>query len=88
MKKLLLVSLFFPMVAFCQSQVNCSLLTVTDVLIDNTNLTIDFAIYNGDIIDTHYPFIAYTIDNNGDTIQTGNMNLFVSEINQFLIENE
>ena len=78
MKKILLILLFIPMIGFGQGQVNCSLLDVTDVVIDNTNMTIDIAVYNGDTMDSHYPFIAYTIDNLGDTIQSGNINWFVT----------
>jgi len=74
MKKILLILLFIPMIGFGQGLVNCSLLDVTDVVIDNTNMTIDIAVYNGDTMDSHYPFIAYTIDNLGDTIQSGNIN--------------
>ena len=59
-------------------QVNCSLLDVTDVIYDNTNLTIDMTIFNGDTLDIHYPYIAYTIDNNGDTIQNSQAGLFLS----------
>ena len=54
------------------------MLNVTDVVIDNINMSIDIAIYNGDTMDTHYPFIAYTIDDLGDTIQSGNINWFVT----------
>ena len=78
MKKLLLILLCLPMIGFGQGQVNCSLLNVTDVVIDNTNLTIDIAVYNGDTMDTHYPFIAYIIDDLGDTIQNGNISWFVT----------
>ena len=78
MKKLLLILLCLPMIGFGQGQVNCSLLEVTDVVIDNTNLTIDIAVYNGDTMDSHYPFIAYTIDALGDTIQSGNISWFVT----------
>ena len=51
-------------------------LEVTDVIIDNTNLTMNIAIYNGYNSFLNYPHVAFTIDANGDTIQTGNMNLF------------
>jgi len=51
-------------------------LEVTDVIIDNTNLTMNIAIYNGYNYFLNYPYVAYTIDANGDTIQSGNMNLF------------
>ena len=51
-------------------------LQVTDVIIDNTNLTMDIAIYNGYNYFLNYPYVAFTIDANGDTIQAGNMNLF------------
>ncbi|HIG33006.1 MAG TPA: hypothetical protein EYQ09_06200 [Flavobacteriales bacterium] len=51
-------------------------LEVTDVIIDNTNLTMNIAIYNGYNYFLNYPYVAYTIDANGDTIQQGNMNLF------------
>ena len=78
MKKLLLILLCLPMIGFGQGQVNCSLLDVTDVVIDNTNMILDIAVYNGDTMDTHYPFIAYTIDDLGDTIQSGNINWFVT----------
>ena len=78
MRQLLLTLLFVPIISFGQGQVNCSLLDVTDVLIDNNNMTIEIAIYNGDTMDTHYPFAAYTIDAFGDTIQNGNINWFVT----------
>jgi hypothetical protein len=67
-----------PLIGWTQGQVNCSLLDVTDVVIENTNMTIDIAIYNGDTMDAHYPFIAYTIDDIGDTIQNGDINWFVT----------
>ena len=58
---------------------NCSdSLLITDVIIDNTNLTMNIAIYNGYNSILNYPHVAFTIDANGDTIQTGNMNLFVA----------
>ena len=38
----------------------------------------EFGIYNGDTMDSHYPFIAFTIDNSGDTIQHGDINWFVT----------
>ena len=61
------------------SNLNCSdSLLITDVIIDNTNLTINIAIYNGYNSILNYPHVAFTIDANGDTIQTGNMNLFVA----------
>ena len=78
MKKLLLLLLCVPLIGWGQGTINCSLLTVTDVVIDNSNLTIDIAIYNGNTMDTHYPYIAYTIDDNGDTIQNGNINWFMT----------
>jgi hypothetical protein len=51
-------------------------LEVTDVIIDNTNLIMNIAIYNGYNYFLNYPYVAFTIDANGDTIQAGNMNLF------------
>ena len=53
----------------------CSLLSVTDVVVD-LNMTIDIAIYDGNIGGSPYPYVSYTIDNFGDTIQTGNINSF------------
>jgi len=78
MKKLLHLLLCLPLIGFGQGTINCTLLTITDVVIDNTNLTVDIAIYNGNTMDTHYPHIAYTIDNNGDTIQNGDVNWFMT----------
>jgi hypothetical protein len=51
-------------------------LEVTDVIIDNTNLTMNIAIYNGYNSYLSMPYVAFTIDANGDTIQQGNMNSF------------
>jgi hypothetical protein len=51
-------------------------LEVTDVIIDNANLTMNIAIYNGYNSYLSMPYVAFTIDANGDTIQQGNMNLF------------
>ena len=75
MKKLLYILLFVPLVGVGQMQIDCSLLNVTDVVIENTNMTIDIAIYDGGG-GAPYPYIAYTIDNLGDTIQTGAINSF------------
>ena len=80
MKKLLVILLCLPLIGWTQGQINCSLLDVTDVVIENTNMTIDIAIYNGDTMDVHYPFIAYTIDDIGDTIQNGDINWFVTPV--------
>ena len=51
-------------------------LEVTDVIIDNANLTMNIAIYNGYNSYLSMPYVAFTIDANGDTIQFGDMNLF------------
>ena len=51
-------------------------LEVTDAVINNSNLTMNIAIYNGYSFFLNYPYVAFTIDANGDTIQSGNMNLF------------
>jgi hypothetical protein len=56
---------------------DCSLLEVTDVLIDETNMTIDITIYNGDTIDINYPYVGLVVDAMGDTIQNGTANFFV-----------
>jgi hypothetical protein len=53
-------------------------LEVTDVIIDNANLTMNIAIYNGYSSYLSMPYVTFTIDANGDTIQQGNMNLFVA----------
>ena len=74
MKKLLLILLCFPLIGF--GQFLCSQLSVTNVVTNSANMTIDITIYDGNIGGQPYPFIAYTIDNLGDTIQTGNLNSF------------
>jgi len=51
-------------------------LELTDVIIDNGALTMNIAIYNGYNSYLSMPYVAFTIDANGDTIQQGNMNLF------------
>ena len=76
MKKLLHILLFFPLFGFAQGQVDCSLLSVTDVIIQNDSIT--FEIYNADTMDTHSPYVSYTLDANGDTIQKGQLNWYVT----------
>ena len=74
MKKLLLILLCLPFIGF--GQFICSQLSVTDIVINSANMTIDITIYDGNIGGQPYPYIAYTIDNLGDTIQTGSLNSF------------
>ena len=76
MKKLLLMLLCLPFIGFGQVLVNCSLLKAINVDFDNLNLIVDISISNTDSMGLQYPFIAYTLDNSGDTIQSGNINLF------------
>lgn len=77
MKKYLFLLLFFSKIGFIQGEeFNCFLLDITDVIIDNSSMTIDIGIFNGDTDYLYYPHVAYTIDLLGDTIQRGNINLF------------
>ena len=76
MKNLLYILLFVPLAFFGQGQVDCSFLSVTDVIIQNDSIT--FEIFNADTMDTHYPYVAYTLDVNGDTIQKGHMNYYMT----------
>lgn len=77
MRKLLLILLCVPLIGFGQTvTVDCSLLDVTDIVIDNTNMTIEIEIYDGNTGGFQYPFVAFTIDAMGDTIQNGNINSF------------
>ena len=55
---------------------SCDSFMVTDVIIDNFNLTIGIGVYNGLNSFLNYPYVAFTLDSSGDTIQKGNMNLF------------
>ena len=64
------------MFGLAQGQVDCSLLSVTDVI--NQNDSITFEIYNADTMDTHYPYVSYTLDDNGDTIQKGQLSWYVT----------
>ena len=76
MKKIFYILLFVPLFGFSQTQVDCSLLTVTDVIFQNDSIT--FEIFNADTVDSHYPYVAYTLDANGDTIQNGQMNYYMT----------
>lgn len=76
MKKILYILLISPIGLFAQGQVDCSLLSVTDVIIQNDSIT--FEIYNADTMDTHYPYVSHTLDANGDTIQKGQMSWYVT----------
>ena len=74
MKKLLLILICLPMIGF--GQFLCYKLNVNDIVINSTNMTIDIIIYDGNPGGQPYPYIAYTIDNLGDTIQNGSLNSF------------
>lgn len=76
MKKIFYILLFVPLFGFSQTQVDCSLLTVTDIVFQNDSIT--FEIFNADTVDSHYPYVAYTLDANGDTIQNGQMNYYMT----------
>ena len=54
----------------------CDSLIVADVVIDYSSLTIDIAIYNSGSSSFSYPYVAFTLDANGDTIQQGDISLF------------
>jgi hypothetical protein len=58
-------------------QPNCALLEVTDVAIDDSSMTIDITIYNGDALQINYPYIGLVVDAMGDTIQNGFSWIFV-----------
>ena len=76
------ISCLISLSVFGQGRVDCSLLSVTDIIVNNEALTVNVAIHNSDNMDTHYPYINYIIDSSGDTIQNGNMDLFVAFANQ------
>ena len=76
MKKIFYILFFLGSLGFAQGQVDCSLLSVTDVIIQNDSIV--FEIYNADTMDTHYPYVSYTLDANWDTIQKGQMSWFVT----------
>tara|TARA_B100001093_G_scaffold508406_1_gene570543 strand:+ start:1724 stop:2533 length:810 start_codon:yes stop_codon:yes gene_type:complete len=64
------------MVGSGKTLVNCSSLKAVNVDFNNMNLIVDISISNTDSMGLQYPFIAYTLDYSGDTIQSGNINLF------------
>ena len=66
----------FSLLGVSQTQIDCSLLTIEDVIIQNDSIT--FEIFNADTVDSHYPYVAYTLDANGDTIQKGQMNYYMT----------
>ena len=76
MKKVLNILLFFPIIGFGQGLLDCALLSVTDVVIQNDSIV--FEVFNADTMDSHYPYISATLDGNGDTIQTGQMDWYVT----------
>jgi len=71
MKKLLYILLFVPLALFGQDTISCDLFSIVDVTIDEDNYTMDFSLYNENSLPVSNPYFAYTIDNNGDTIQYG-----------------
>ena len=77
MKKIFYILIFLPLLGFTQGQLDCSLLSVTDVIIQNDSIT--FEIFNADTMDTHYPYVSHTLNANGDTIQKGQMSWYVTQ---------
>ena len=69
-----LLILLIPFVGF--GQYLCSHIVVNNVFVDSTNMYVDFEIYDGNSIGQPYPYIAFSIDNIGDTIQFGNLDSF------------
>ena len=51
-------------------------LFVTDVFIDYNDSSVEIGIYNGYSSFLSYPYVAHTIDANGDTLHTGFLNSF------------
>ena len=76
MKKVLNILLFIPVIGFGQGLLDCALLSVTDVVIQNDSII--FEVFNADTMDSHYPYISATLDGNGDTIQSGQMDWYVT----------
>ena len=74
MKKILTILFCLPIISF--GQISCSLLDITDVIFDYTDMTITIQIYDSNSTGMQYPFVAYTLDATGDTIHNGNINLF------------
>ena len=60
------------MIGLSQGSVECSLLTVTDITIDNGDSNIDISIHNGDTMSPQYTYLSHIIDSKGDTTQLGN----------------
>ena len=70
------ILLFIPVIGFGQGLLDCALLSVTDVVIQNDSII--FEVFNADTMDSHYPYISATLDGNGDTIQSGQMDWYVT----------
>ncbi|HHZ94207.1 MAG TPA: hypothetical protein EYN67_01325 [Flavobacteriales bacterium] len=71
---ILLVSMFIIAPKLLKSQV-CSEILLSEVLLSDS--TIEVMINNLSYDQLNYPFVELVTDANGDTIQMGNMNLFV-----------
>ena len=69
-----LLIILIPFFGF--GQYLCSQLIVNDVSVDSADMTIDIDIYDGNTSGQPYPYIAFIIDNIGDTIQFGDLNSF------------
>ena len=60
----------------CSSYSCSDSLFVTDVIINYNDSTIEIGVYNGYSSFLSYPYVAYTLDFNGDTLHTGFLNSF------------
>ena len=83
MKKILYILLFVPLCAFSQIHVDCSLLTVTDVIFQNDYII--FEIFNADTANSHYPYVAFILDANADKILKAFNNLFPTRSSQSFV---
>ena len=77
MKRILYIFLFSPLIGFSQVQVDCSSLSVIDVIMQNDSIT--YEIYNANTINIHFPYVYYTLDADGDTIQKSQMDSYLTE---------
>ncbi len=78
MKNFIITSLFiaFSFKHYRAQSISCDSLIITEITISQSPNIIDYFIYNGNSSFLSYPHVSFTIGSNGDTLHTGNIDLF------------
>ena len=71
MRNIINLLFLIPILGVTQGPIDCSSLSVNELVIDDENFNIEITIHNGDTISPQYTYLSQIIDNKGDSVQLG-----------------